>query len=155
MEDIIDNLEGFKIFSVLDIENAFLHVPIEKESRRYTAFVTKQGMYEFNFAPFGFCNSPANFIRYINAIFRKLISEGDVQIYMDDIIVYSIDEEQGLQKVRKVLDITAAYGLKVNWKKCKFLQTKVEFLGVVIEDGKICPSSEKIKAVRNFAMPKA
>ena len=48
-----------------------LHVPTETASKKYTSFVIKQWLYEFNRAPFGFCNSPAYFIRYYQLYFSR------------------------------------------------------------------------------------
>jgi len=56
-------------FSMLDLKDGFFYVPISEESRKYTAFIVPDGQYEFLRAPFGLCNSPAVFQRYINAIF--------------------------------------------------------------------------------------
>lgn len=154
MEDVVDKLSGCSIYSVLDIKNAFLHVPIEESSRKYTAFVTKEGMFEFNFAPFGFCNSPAVFIRFINYIFRDLINESIMEIYMDDIVIFSKDEVDGMRSIVRVIKVASENGLQINWSKCKFLQTKVEFLGLIIQGESVSPSNEKIKAVKNFAEPK-
>lgn len=61
LEGVIDKLQGSKVFSKLDLENGFFHVKIEEESKKFTAFVTQQGIFEFNRAPFGFCNWPSRF----------------------------------------------------------------------------------------------
>lgn len=153
MEDIVDNLSEALIFSTLDIESAFLHVPIEEDSRKYTAFITQDGLFEFNFAPFGYRNSPANFIRYIHCILRQLIKDGILAIYMDDIIIFAKTKEENLLKLEMFFAVAAEFGLRINWRKCKFLQTKVQFLGLIIEGGTIKPSDEKIKAVKNFPTP--
>jgi len=47
----------------MDLQNGFFHVAVEEASKPYTAFVTREGLFEFNKAPFGFKNSPAAFIR--------------------------------------------------------------------------------------------
>ena len=70
MEDVIENLYNASTFSSLDLKNGFFHVDIEESSRKYTAFVTPEGHYEFLKAPFGLCNSPAVFQRYIHNIFN-------------------------------------------------------------------------------------
>ncbi|XP_043498670.1 uncharacterized protein LOC122521973 [Polistes fuscatus] len=44
-------------------------------------------------------------------------------------------------------------GLQINWKKCSFLQSRVEFLGHIIENGRIRPSERKTEAVKNFPTP--
>ena len=63
IEDQLDLLQTAKCFSTLDLKNGFFHVPVEKESRKYTAFIVPDGHYEFRKVPFGLCNSPSIFQR--------------------------------------------------------------------------------------------
>ena len=153
MEEVVEALEGAKVFTTLDLENAFFHVPVEENSKKFTAFITKDGVYEFNRAPFGFCNSPAVFLRYINHIFHPLIRANIIQMYMDDIIVYSTDEDENIDKIRMVLKEAERNGLKFKWKKCKFLQKEVVYLGLLIKNGCISPDVEKCEAIRRFPVP--
>lgn len=88
---MLDSLEGAKVFSKLDLENGFFHVPVEEDSKKFTSFIVPDGQYEYNFVPFGYCNSPSVFQRYIIVIFRALIREGVVKVYVDDLIVPSVD----------------------------------------------------------------
>jgi len=50
--------------------------------------VTKEGLFEFNRAPFGYCNSPAVFVRYVTYIFQQLINAGIMEMNIDDIVVF-------------------------------------------------------------------
>lgn len=142
-----------RYFSTLDLTNGFFHVPVNKDSQRYTAFIVPDGQYEFLRVPFGICNSPAVFQRFINATFKNAIRDGVVLTYLDDLIIPSIDENTGVKNLEVVLEIASEAGLDVNWKKCRFLQTRIEFLGHVIEDGRIYPSTQKIEAIRKFPEP--
>lgn len=154
IEDVLQKLQKAKFFCVMDLENGFFHVPIDEASKKFTAFVTKQGLYEFNRAPFGFCNSPACFIRYINFIFQELITADVMELYMDDIVVYSETEEGNMNKLKLVLEVAQQYGLQIKWSKCTFMKTKIDFLGHTIEGGKVWPGKAKTKAVANFPEPK-
>lgn len=149
MEEVIEALEGASIFTTLDLENAFFHVPIEESSKKYTAFVTRDGIYEFNRAPFGFCNSPAMFLRFVNHIFRNLIRENVMQMYMDDVIVPSKNEEEGIEKLKKVLSLAEQYGLHIKWQKCKFLKHDVVYLGLLIKNGCVSPEMSCHTKVRS------
>ena len=153
IEDILDRLQGSRVFSTIDLKNAFFHVDVDKESRKFTSFVTSEGQYQFLKVPFGLCNSPAVFQRYINTIFRSLINDGVMLPYMDDIIILSSSYEEGVERVKKVLNIASEYGLEVNFKKSQFLKKRIEFLGHVVEEGKIFPSTLKTKAVLKFPEP--
>ncbi|XP_076638825.1 uncharacterized protein LOC143350687 [Colletes latitarsis] len=73
IDDQINSLQGAKYYSTLDLQNGFFHVPVEQNSRKYTAFIVPDGHYEFLKVPFGLCNSPAVFQKYVNAVFKELI----------------------------------------------------------------------------------
>ncbi|GBN50500.1 Retrovirus-related Pol polyprotein from transposon 297, partial [Araneus ventricosus] len=103
IEDILDRLQGSRVFSTIDLKNAFFHVDVNKDSRKYTSFVTHEGQYQFLKVPFGLCNSPAVFQRYINTIFRPLINDGIILPYLDDIIILSSSFEEGIERVERVL----------------------------------------------------
>lgn len=153
MEDCIDALTGAKVFSVIDLKNGFFHVPIAEESRKYTSFVTPNGQLEFVKTPFGLCNSPTSFLRWIQEVFADLIRRKVLITYMDDLIIPGIDNKDAYSKLGETLKVAEENGLNINWNKCAFLQRKVEFLGYVIEDGNVYPSPAKIKAVQKFPEP--
>lgn len=154
IDDQVKKLYKARVFSTIDLKNGFFHVPVEKSSRRYTAFITESGTYEFLKTPFGLCNSPAIFQRFINCVFKPLIDEGTVLAYMDDLIIPGENDEKALEGLEKVLRLSSEYGLEINWKKCNFLTTKIEYLGIVIEAGTMKPSPRKIEAVRKMPNPK-
>lgn len=153
IEDQLDRLRGAKVFSTIDLRNGFHHVPVDPQSRKYTAFVTHRGLYEFNKTPFGLTNAPAVFQRFINNVFQDLVAEGIVLLYLDDVIIPAKDEEEGYARLKIVLRRAEQFGLMINWKKCQFLATRIEYLGYLIEDNKIEPSQNKVDAVINFPKP--
>jgi len=150
VEDQLDLLQGAKYFSTLDLKNGFFHVPVDEQSRKFTAFIIPDGHYEFLRVPFGLCNSPTIFQKYINIVFRDLIQSKIMLTYMDDIIIPSIDCETGIKNLQIVLRVAGEAGLAINWQKCQFLQQRIEFFGHVIENGCVGPSERKIEAVKKF-----
>lgn len=153
IEDQIDKLQNAKIFSTLDLKNGFFHVPVDQASRKFTAFTTQSGHFEFCKVPFGLCNSPAVFSKFIQSIFQDLKRKGYVLTYMDDLIIPSQDEVEAIRKLKVVLEVCSRFGLIINWKKCQFLRKTIKYLGYEISDGKIKPGQEKITAVRKFPEP--
>jgi len=127
---------------------------VEETSKPLTAFLTKEGLFEFNKTHFGFKNSPATFIRFVNQIFQDLINNDVMQLYMDDIIVYASTADECMNKTRCVLERAMKFGLKIKWKKCSFLQSRIHFLGHTVENGRIWPRDEKSLAVNRFKAPK-
>lgn len=76
IDDVLGRLGEANIFTTLHLANVFFHVPMDENSRKYTAFVTPSGQYEFQFVPFGICISTAVFCRYIHAILSNYIRDG-------------------------------------------------------------------------------
>ncbi|GFY21282.1 retrovirus-related Pol polyprotein from transposon 297 [Trichonephila clavipes] len=69
---------------------------------------------------------------------------------MDDDVIPTANESQALEYLKIVLQVACDYGLEINFKKCQFLHNKIEFLGHIIENGGLFPSSSKTKAVINY-----
>lgn len=154
IEDILEKLYDADVFSVLDLKNGFFHVDVHADSQKYTSFVVENGQFEFLKVPFGLSNSPSVFQRFVNTIFRDLINQEIVMIYMDDLIIATKDETKNIENVTKVLEVAQKEGLIINWNKCQFLKRKIRYLGHIIENGSIRPSDEKTKAVHGFPKPK-
>lgn len=153
IEEQLDKLAGATVFSTLDLKNGFFHVPVEEESRKYTSFVTHNGQFEFLKTPFGYI-SPAIFQKFINFIFKRLITDGIVILYLDDIIIPAKSFEEAEERLILVLKQAAENGLQINWKKCQFMCQTVEYLGHIVSNGTIRPSEAKTTAVKNFPEPK-
>jgi len=66
------------------------------------------------YVPFGLCNVPATFKKYINSIFTEQIKRGKVKIFMDDFIISAKDDENNLEILKEVLKTTKPYGLRFN-----------------------------------------
>ena len=103
--------------------------------------------------PFGLCNSPAIFVRFINDVFREVMQKGIVLTYMDDLIILAKDYDEAITNVKEVIKVAEEFGLDINWKKSEFLKQKVEYLGHIISNGTIRPGENKTKAVKKFLQP--
>lgn len=154
MEDILEGLHEARVFTTLDLRNGFFHVDMHPDSIKYTSFIVPDGQYEFLKVPFGLCNSPAIFQRYINTIFHDLIQRKIVMLYLDDIIIPSKSEKENLEKLIIVLKVAEENGLFIKFGKCQFICTNITFLGHIVENGTIKPSQEKSMAIKTFPQPK-
>ncbi|GFS49042.1 retrovirus-related Pol polyprotein from transposon 297 [Trichonephila clavipes] len=150
IDDILDCLQNAKIFTTLDLKNGFFHIAVNERSRKFTSFVTHNGQYQFRRMTFGLSTCPSTFMRYINAIFRHLISKSIVLPYMDNDVIPAANESQALEYLKIVLQVACDYGLEKNFKKCQFLHNTIEFLGHIIENCRLFPSPSKTKAVINY-----
>jgi hypothetical protein len=90
----------------------------------------------------------------MNKIFEKLIAEGHVVIYMDDILVFTNDLEHHRQVVCEVLETLRRNDLYLKAAKCAFEQAKIEFLGMVIEHNSLSMDSIKVDGILSWPRPK-
>lgn len=114
IQDQLDKLQGKTYFTTIDLKSGFFHVPVEESSKKYTSFVTPSGQYEFNKTPFGLCNAPSIFQRFINSVFKEEIRQEIVVTYMDDLAILSKNENDAIENLKQVFDTAASYGLVIN-----------------------------------------
>ena len=103
---------------------------------------------------FGLTNSPAMFQSLMNSIFVDLVAAGKVAVYLDNILIYSMDLEDHCNVVRKVLHWLREHNLFLRPEKCEFEQTSVEYLGLVISEGTVHMDEVKVKAIAEWPAPK-
>lgn len=154
MEDLIDKLVNAKVYSVLDLKNGFFHLKVSEESIQYTSFVSHHGQFEFLRAPFGLSVCPKYFMRFISIIFRDLIAQGIIVVFIDDILIPAKDEVQALERLKQVLAVASEYGLQINWNKANLICREIEYLGHKISNGEVRPSSDKTDAVVRYPEPR-
>lgn len=73
MDDQIEKLKGKLYFTRIDLKYVLHHVTLSEDSVKFTSFVTPMGQYEYLKLPFGLKNSPAQFMRFVTAVFRDLL----------------------------------------------------------------------------------
>ena len=100
----------------MDLQSAYYQVEIAEDDRTKTAFTTPIGLYEFNRMPFGLCNAPTTYQRFMQYMFRDNIFR-DLIVYLDDILVYSRSVEEHLQRLEIVFRKFQEQGLKLELKK--------------------------------------
>jgi hypothetical protein len=94
VSDLLDKLKGANIFMKLDIRWGYHNIRIKEGNEWKGAFKTNKGLFEPTVMFFGLCNSLVTFQAMMNNIFRDMLNEGWLIIYMDDILIYSNDPEE-------------------------------------------------------------
>ena len=145
-------LQGAKVFTKLDLRNAY-HLVRRREGDEWkTAFNTPTGHYEYLVMPFGLTNAPAVFQAFVNDVLREFLNKF-VFVYLDDILIFSPDLDTHKHHVSQVLQQLLAHHLYVKAEKCEFHKSTVSFLGFVVSAGKVGMDSEKVQAVQNWPTP--
>ena len=130
LTDSIYSIKDIKFFTKIDLIKGYYQIPVEEESRQYTAFATHSQQYQFKRLPFGLKNSGLQFQRYINEILSDFICRS-VLAYQDDILILSRSFKEHVEMVRKVLNTLRTHGIKIQASKCEFFRQEVTYLGHV------------------------
>lgn len=153
IDDTLDALQGSSFFSSLDLRSGYWQIPVSEEDKPKTAFVTPDGLYQFNVMPFGLCNAPATFERMMDTLLRGL-TWNICLCYLDDVVVFSTTFDDHLYRLRQVLDCFRNANLQLNSKKCKFGAREIKVLGHLVSIDGIRPDPSKIQAVSEFPVPR-
>jgi hypothetical protein len=103
---------------------------------------------------FRMCNFLATFQAMMDEIFKKEIEEDLIIVYMDDILAFS-KKIDGLKKIEQIiLEKAQEYDLYFKAKKCKFRKPKIEYLGLVVKEGKLAMDPAKLKEILDWPAPK-
>jgi len=152
----IDNhfyqLQGAGVFSKIDLRSGYHQLRIKPEDIPKTAFWTRYGHYEFTVMPFGLTNAPTAFIDLMNRVFRPFLDKFIV-VFIDDILIYSRNNEEHAQHLRLVLKTLREHKLYAKLKKCEFWLEQVVFLGHVVSKEGIKVDPQKIKAIVDWPRP--
>ena len=127
MEDCIDRIGNAKYITKCDLLKGYWCVPLTERAKEISAFVTPDGLYQYKVMPFGMKNSQATFQRLMNICLKDL--EG-VEVYVDDIVIFSDTWEEHLKRLEQVLFRLKEANLTVNLSKSDFVKAKVVYLGM-------------------------
>lgn len=153
INDVLSQLGESKLFTILDLKSGFHQIPLKDADIEKTAFSINNGKYEFTRLPFGLKNAPAIFQRALDDILREHIGKRCF-VYIDDIIIFSKDEDTHLRDVQLIFETLERANMKVQMEKCEFLKKEVEFLGFVISDDGIKTNPKRVEAILKIPPPK-
>jgi len=147
ISELISQLREARYFTKLDVRWGFNNVCIKSGDEWKAAFYTNHGLFEPLVMFFGMTNSPATFQTMINDVFRTIIVEGIVVVYLDDILIFTKTEEEHERAVRRVLEILTEHELFLRPEKCEFYWKQIEYLGLVISKNKVAMDPVKVAGV--------
>ena len=144
-------LQGYKVFSTLDLRSGYYYIGLSDSAKPKTAFVVSgMGKFEFNRVPFGLALAPAYFQRLINEV---LTDCNFAMGYLDDIIIFSKTEEEHLQHLEEIFEQLRKAGLKLKLQKFSFFKKHIQYLGHLISDEGIQPLPEKLESIAKMPVP--
>jgi len=130
VSEMLDWLRRAGIFTKLDLRNPYHLIRIMEGNEYKTGFGTQYGHCEYQVMPLGLTHAPAAFQAYIDNSLRPVIDDFAV-CYVDDILIYSTDQEEYEEHVRNVRERLQEFGLYTNVKSCHLGDKEVSFLGFI------------------------
>ena len=149
---LLDQAAGYEIYSTLDVSQAFLSIKIASSSRGYTSFVCPLGSFQFGRLPFGLKVSPQIYSRFIAAALKGL-ANGNISVYLDDVLLGSNDAKEHLEKLIQLLEAHRKAGLLLKPSKCKLFREKIEFLGHELSKDGISTSPAHTSVICAWSRP--
>ena len=149
-EEIFATLAGGKYFTKLDLSHAYQQLELHPESQKLLTINTHKGLYQYRRLAFGVSSAPAIFQATLEQILQGL---DHVKCRLDDILISTSTVANHFELLGEVLKRLGEHGLRLNLKKCSFLQPRVEYLGRAVDQEGIHPLPGKVKAIQEAPTP--
>ena len=152
IDDLLDRLEGSKVFSTLDLKWGYHQCQIEESDIPKTAFICCEGLFEYTKMAMGLKNAPSCFQRLLETVFADMLGKG-VLVYIDDLILFTNTEEEHELLLEKVFKRLVQAGLSLKPEKCHYFQAEIEYLGHVVSDKGLFPLQANIQKILDYKPP--
>lgn len=149
----LERLSQAKVYTKLDIRDAYHRIRIKEGDEWKTAFRTRYGHFEYTVMPFGLTNAPAQFQAYINEALAGLVDITCI-VYLDDILIFSDTEEEHIGHVKEVLYRLRQAKLFVKLSKCEWHTRHTEYLGYTISPEGVSIDPERVKTIQDWPLPR-
>jgi hypothetical protein len=143
-----------KYFCKLDLTAGYHQAPLDEESKKYTAFRTAQGLYEWNRVPMGLKGAPSYFQHVMQSEVLQGLQYVICEIYIDDIIIFADSREELAERLNRVLERLAKHNISVSPEKCSFGLQEVEFVGHTLDKDGLHFTRAKLDKVLQIELPK-
>ena len=153
IDDQFNHLKGEAIFSKIELRSRYHQLHIKEDEIYKINFQTRYGHYEFVVVPLGLTNSLATFICLMNNLLNPYMDKFFI-MFIDDILVYSKNEEQHAENLAAVLRLLSKHRLNAKLDKCSFFLIDVHYLGHVLSKEGIAVDPKKKRAIMECVAPK-
>ena len=154
VSEILDRLSSAKIYTKLDLRDAYHCIWIKEGKEWMTAFQTRYGHFEYTVMPFRLTNTLATFQAYVNHALSNLLDICCI-IYLNDILIFSNSEEEHIHHIQEVLKWLQKFQLYIKVPKCKWHTTHVGYLRFMITLNGIKMEQDQITTIDDWPEPRS
>ncbi|GJR19110.1 putative reverse transcriptase domain-containing protein [Tanacetum coccineum] len=119
IDDLFDQLQGLSVYSKIDLRSGYHQLRVRDEDIPKTAFRTRYKHYKFQVMTFGLTNAPVVFMDLMNRVCKPYLDKF-VIVFIDDILIYSRNEEEHANHLRIILELLRKEKLYAKFSKCDF-----------------------------------
>ena len=153
INQLVDSTAGHQLLNFMDAFLDYNQIRMDEADQEKISFITNQGLFCYKVMPFGLKNAGATYQRLVNHMFHPQIGR-NVEVYVDDMLVKSLDEKKHLDDLQETFDTLRRYNMKLNPSKCAFGVSLGKFLGFMVSQKGIKVNPNKIQAILNMEPPK-
>ena len=150
--ETLAQLKEAKVFTKIDIRQAFHKLRMAADSEDLTTMATRFGAFKWKVLPFGLTGGPASWQQFINNVLWEYLNKF-CTAYLDDILIYSSNLRKHKEHVRLVLAKLREFGIQADVDKCEFYVTETKYLGLIISTEDIKMDPAKVKAIQDWSTP--
>ena len=135
---LVDSTARHWLLSFMDAFSRYNQIKLDKADQEKMSFRLK--------------NMGTTYQRLMNKMFAHQIGRS-LQVYMDDMLVKSLQEDNHLSNLQETFDTLRSYNMKLNPSKCTFRVTTGKFLGFMVSQRGIKVNPNKIRAIMEMTPP--
>ncbi|KAL1922224.1 uncharacterized protein VTP21DRAFT_9763 [Calcarisporiella thermophila] len=134
LQSILPLIQEDDWLTSIDLKDAFLHVPVHQESRKYLQFIWGGRKYQFKVLPFGLTSSPRIFTKVLRPVLTVCRKAGTrVAAYLDDLLIAASSIEESKMHTQMLINTLEKFGFVVNFEKSTLTSSQeIEHLGFKI-----------------------
>ena len=133
--ELLEGISHGEWFSSIDLKDAYFHISIHPQSRKYLRFFFQGQAYQYKVLPFGYALAPRTFSLVLQTALEPLLRRGIiVRFYIDDLLIQSSSKAQAMLDTQAVVHHLSSLGFSINVGKSSFQprQTAV-YLGIQLD----------------------
>ena len=152
---VLSSVSEGEWFTLVDLKDAYFHVPIHPLHRRFLRFAFGGRVYEFWVLPFGLSLSPRVFTRVVAAALAPLHEEGlRILPYLDDWLIQTASHQQAVRDTARVVSHIQDLGFRLNWEKSVLMPSqRVTFVGMTLDSASMLATlpPRRVESLLGFA----
>ena len=146
-ETIRTSLQAGEWVTSIDFKDAYFHIPIHSQSRKYMRFHLQGGSYQFKALPFGLSTAPMEFTVVAKEVKLMALQKGiRIHQYLDDWLVRASTQHTCLRHTQTLVTLCQELGWLVNKEKSELVPKQVfNFVGYQfdLKEGRVRPTEDR------------